>query len=280
VAWLFVLAFGGLAVAQASWARSQRRDLGELLAARAGAVGGRAIDEATIEVARGGTVVRVELIDLGPGVWGAHAIASRRLPLPGRVTAGRRSFRGLTGVAVHGAMLYADDPELARRMWSAEATVAWRRLPQAALVVDGLTVACTAREATPTVIATLIDLVARLADWDDGLGALLTGLAGAEPLAAPAIGVALAPDGLEVRVELADDGPRLVASLAAAATTGELPGAVREHLARAGLAGLRTDDGVAVVTWLDVEREPARIRAGVAALRALAARYPDGPYRS
>jgi len=281
VAWLFVLAFGGLAVAQASWVRSQRRDLGELLVARAAAVGGRAVDEATIEVARRGVVVRVELVDVAPGVWGAQATAARRLPLSGRVTAGRRGFRGLASVAVaHGVTIFSDDPELARRMWTDETGVAWVRLAHGALVVDGALVTCVAREATPQAIAAVIELVALLADWDDGLGATLAALPGAEPLAAPAIGVALAPDGLEVKVDLGDDGPRLVATLAGANADRELTSTVRDHLSRAGLAGLRTDDdgGGAIVTWLDVEREPSRIRAAVAALRALATR-DDGPYR-
>ena len=279
MAWLFVLAFGGLAVAQASWVRSQRRDLGEMLAARAAAVGGHAIDDATIEVVRREVVVRVELVEVAPGVWGAQATAARRLPLPGRVTAGRRGFRGLAGVTVEGAVLYADDPQLAARMWSRDLSAWWRRLPQATLVIEGPTVACTAREAAPGVIAAVVELVALLAAWDDGLAVVLGSLAGAEALAAPSIGVALAPDVLEVKVELTEEGPRLVAELAGADGDGELPASVREHLARAGLAGLRTDGLGATVTWLDVETEPARIRAGVAALRALAHRRDEGPYR-
>lgn len=250
-----------------------------MLVARAAAVGGHAIDDATIEVVRREVAVRVELVDLAPGVWGAQATAARRLPLPGRVTAGRRSFRGLAGVNVDGAMIFADDAELAKRMWSSEATVAWRRLPHATLVIEGATVTCTAREATPAAIGAIVEMVALLAAWDDGLAGVLGALAGAEALAAPAIGVALAPDGLEVKVLLTEDGPRLVAELAGANADGELPAAVRDHLARAGLAGLRTDDGGAIVTWMDVETEPARIRAGVAALRALAHRRDDGPYR-
>jgi hypothetical protein len=279
VAWLFVLAFGGLAVAQASWVRSQRRDLGEMLAARAATVGGHAIDDVTIEVARRGLAVRVELVDVEPGVWGAQATAARRLPMSGRLTAGRRGFRGLACVSIAGATVFCDDPEQARRMWSAEASMSWRRLPHAALVVDGAVVTCTAREASPGVIGALVELVALLASWDDGVVAALRALPGAEPLAAPAIGVALAPDGLEVKVELGEDGPRLVAELAGASADGELPASVREHLGRAGLAGLRADDGGAVVTWLDVEKDPARIRAGVSALRALARRFEAGPYR-
>src|SRR5262249_32338899 len=157
---LFVLAFGGLAVAQASWIRAQRRDLGEMLAQGAAKVGGRAIDEATIEVSRRGLAVRGELVDIGLGLWGAQASAMRRLPLPGRVTAGRRAFRGLATVTVDGVSLYCDDPELARRMWTREAAVSWCALPQATLVVDGWSVTCTARETAPRVIGSLIELVA------------------------------------------------------------------------------------------------------------------------
>jgi hypothetical protein len=279
VAWVFILAFGGLAVAQASWVRNQRRDLGEMLAERAASVGGRTIDEVTIEVARRGVAVRVELVDSGLGTWGAQATASRRLPVPGRVTAGRRSFRGLDDVVVHGVTLFSDDVEQARRMWSAESSVAWRRLPQAALIVDGATVTCTVRVAAPRVIAALVDLVAILAAWDDDVGQVLGDLPGACPLAPPALGVVLAPDGVEVRVDVTDDGPRLIAELGGVRARGELPSIVRDWLARAGLAGLRDEDDGAVVTWLDVERDPARIRAGVAALRALAGRFVDGPYR-
>src|SRR5437588_312594 len=81
-----------------------------------------------------------------------------------------------------------------------------------------------------SVIGALIGLVALLAAWDDGMGAVLGALPGAEPLAAPALGVALSPDGVEVRIEIGDDGPRLVAALAGAFADGELPAAVREHL--------------------------------------------------
>jgi hypothetical protein len=279
VAWVFVLAFGGLAIAQASWVRSQRRDLGEMLAERAASIGGRTIDESTIEVVRRGMTIRVELVDSGLGTWGAQATAPRRLPVPGRVTAGRRSFRGLTAVSVHGVTLFCDDPDLARRMWSREATARWRRLPQAALVVDGDRVTCTVRVAAPRVIAAMIDLVAVIASWDDDVGVVLGELPGAEPLAPPALGVVLAPDGVEVRVDVTDEGPRLVAELGGVHARGELPAIVRDWLARAGLAGMRDEDDHVVVTWLDVERDPGRIRAGVAALRALAARFVDGPYR-
>ena len=279
MAWLFVLAFGGLAFAQASWVRAQRRDLGDMLAERAATVGGRAIDEATIEVARRGVAVRVELVDSGLGTWGAEATAVRRLPVPGRVTAGRRGFRGLGDIAVHGVTLFCDDAELARRMWSRQASVCWRRLSQAALVVDGASVTCTVRVAAPRTVSALIDLVAVLAAWDDGVERVLADLPGAEPLAPPRLGVVLAPDGVEVRVDLTDEGPRLVAELGGVHARGDLPVAVRDWLGRAGLAGLRDDDEGAVVTWMDVERDPARIRAGVAALRALAGRHEDGPYR-
>jgi hypothetical protein len=135
-------------------------------------------------------------------------------------------------------------------------------------------------------IATVVVGIAR----SSSVEAVLTSLADSAPLdgdgLAPA--VALAPDHLVVGVAA---GARMVARLGglpasaawaaasagAVAAAGDLPAATRQLLARAGDAELVVAGGVATLTWLGIERDPGRLRAGVAALRSLVG--IEGPYR-
>jgi hypothetical protein len=112
---------------------------------------------------------------------------------------------------------------------------------------------------------------------------VLAGLDDATPLVGDVLAPAvwLAPDHLVVGVGAG--GTRLVArlgglpaSMAWAASTsgaitaaGELPPRTRELLTRAGDAELQVQGGVGQLCWLGLERDLARIRAGVAALRSL-----------
>jgi hypothetical protein len=277
VALLVVLLLGGIVAVQVGSVRAQRRDRRSALLAYAAAAGGGPLAHGVVRVPCRGLDVEVELTELPRGAWGLAATCPRRLAGEARVTAGLRSFRGLGRIEHEGVTLYTDDPALARRLWTAAAAAGWRAVPGGALVVAGDRVACSARRADPAAIAAIVELVAELASWDDGLEHLLGGLAGAEPLAAPALGVRLLPDGLQVAVEVVGERSRLSASLVEPLPPG-LPD-VAHLLAGAGDAALTTAAEGAVIRWPHVERDLARVRAGVAALRALAGRHDDGPYR-
>lgn len=172
---------------------------------------------------------------------------------------------------------------------------AWARLADAArtlvLACDGRRVV--GRLASPVSLAAveaMVDAVAALALDDRGLGEALATLPAAKRIEdrwlLPA--VALAPDDLVLGVE---DGARMVADLVtrglaptrATAAGGEvlddggLPPEVVAALRRCGDATLEVNETRAWIAWVTVERDLARLRAGVEALRALTAR--SGPFR-
>jgi hypothetical protein len=140
---------------------------------------------------------------------------------------------------------------------------------------------------TDDVLDALINGVVAVARWDNGFGDALAALPGAERLVdhelAPGVSF---PDGLVLGVR---DGTTLLAQLDAArgsatatvgrsgvVTDGDLPAACVAALARAGEGTLVAGDNGARFTWATIERDPARHRAAIEALRALAA---QGPYR-
>lgn len=140
---------------------------------------------------------------------------------------------------------------------------------------------------TDDVLDALIDVVVAVARWDDGFSDALAALPGAEPLVDHELtpGVHF-PDGLVLGVR---DGEALLAQLDTArgsatatvtatgvVTDGDLPAACVAALARAGDGTLVAGDNGARFTWAAIERDPARHRAAIEALRALAA---QGPYR-
>jgi hypothetical protein len=86
--------------------------------------------------------------------------------------------------------------------------------------------------------------------------------------------VSLAPDGLQIGVL---GGMRTIARLGGVTVSGEPTGETRAHLERAGHPMLSMIGGVATVAWPYVERDPARLRAGIAALRSVGAHAV--PYR-
>ena len=127
---------------------------------------------------------------------------------------------------------------------------------------------------TSTALESVVDLVVDLARFDDALTDTLLALPGATLLEGHAVdpGVILEPDGVIV-------GVRRGASVAQAEHAGggdEIPADVAAIAARAGDGELVVGDQAARFTWRGVERDPARLRAAVDALRALRAR---GPYR-
>jgi len=272
-----VLLLGGIVAVQVTQVRAQRRDRRQALLAHAAAAGGGPADDGAVRVPCRGLDVRVELIELPRGAWGLSASCARRITSASRLTAGLRSFRGLGRVEHADVTLYTDDPAFARRLWTASATAWWRAVPGGALVVAGDRVACTSRRADPDAIAAVVELVAELASWDDGLEHLLDGLAGATPLAPPALGVRLLPDGVEVAVEVDGERSRLIARLIEPMPPG--PPDVDHLLAGVGAAELIVDAAGARIRWPTVERDLAKVRAAVAALRTLAGRPDDGPYR-
>jgi hypothetical protein len=140
---------------------------------------------------------------------------------------------------------------------------------------------------TDDVLDAMIDAVVAVARWDDGFSAALAALPGAEPLVdhelAPGVHF---PDGLVLGVR---DGETLLAQLDTARgsatatvgpggllTDGDLPAACVAALARTGEGTLVAGDNGARFTWAAIERDAARHRAAIEALRALAA---QGPYR-
>ncbi len=157
--------------------------------------------------------------------------------------------------------------------------------------------------ANEQVLDAMIELAARLARWDDGLSEALHALPGAAPLEEHELdpAVVLAPDDLMIGVR---GGRQLVAQLAVPGESratariigigggggvggdgeacdvvvdGELPAPAIALLRRVGAAELLVTPAGARLTWAEVERDPACLRAGVDALRAI--RPAAGPYR-
>jgi hypothetical protein len=140
---------------------------------------------------------------------------------------------------------------------------------------------------TPEILDALLDAVAAVARWDGGLAASLAALPDARPLPmadlAPAVRLA---DGLVLGVH---ERARLVATFDLArgaavafvergrvSVDGELPAACATALAHAGNGRLDVLSNGARFAWTTIERDAARHRAAIEALRALAA---QGPYR-
>ena len=148
-------------------------------------------------------------------------------------------------------------------------------LPPLVLATDGRDVrAAVDGEPTAATLDRVVDLVVALARFDHGLDETLRALDGAIALAdddAIAPGVALAPDGLRLGVRAG----ALVAELDPAGAAA-IPPHVAALATRAGDGVLAIDGAVARFTWRTLERDPARWRAAIAALRALPRR---GPYR-
>jgi hypothetical protein len=163
----------------------------------------------------------------------------------------------------------------------AEIAAAWR---EAAGKVGHLYVQCDGNAVGAIVqypldadgIAAVADLVAAIARIDGGLGETLLALPGATPLTGHALvpGVVLDADGLVIGVR---ERSRVVAQLDDVRHEGELPASTRELVARAGDGELLATAEGARFTWRGIERDPARLRAGVDALRSL--RGATGPYR-
>jgi hypothetical protein len=128
---------------------------------------------------------------------------------------------------------------------------------------------------TPQLVDALLDAVVAVARWDGGLAASLSALPDAHPLPmsdlAPAVRLL---DGIVLGVE---NRTRLVATHdLAVAPDAAGSAACHAALARAGAGRLDLGPTGARFTWTSIERDPARHRAAIEALRALAA---QGPYR-
>lgn len=125
-------------------------------------------------------------------------------------------------------------------------------------------------------VAAVANLVARVARLDGGLGEALLALPGATPLTGHALvpGVVLDADGLVIGVR---NRSQVVAQLDDVTHVGPLPGPTQELIARAGDGELLVTEHGARFTWKGIERDPAKLRAGVDALRSL--RGATGPYR-
>ena len=148
---------------------------------------------------------------------------------------------------------------------------------QATVRCDGQTVFASARyRLDADGIAAVAEVVALMCRRDEGLGDTLLALPDATPLEGHALvpGVVLGLDGLVIGVR---DRSHVVAQLDDVSFEGELPGPTRELVARAGDGELLATAEGARFTWRGIERDPARLRAGVDALRSL--RGATGPYR-
>ena len=154
----------------------------------------------------------------------------------------------------------------------------------AAAAVDYLTVRCDGVAVTAHVgypfdadgVAAVAALVAKVARLDRGLGETLLALPGATPLQGHALvpGVVLDADGLVIGVR---SRSQVIAQLDDVTHVGQLPPATQDLVARAGEGELLVTENGARFTWKGIERDPARLRAAVDALRSL--RGADGPYR-
>jgi hypothetical protein len=125
-------------------------------------------------------------------------------------------------------------------------------------------------------VAAVADLVARIARLDEGLTETLLALPGASALEGHALvpGVVLSADGLVIGVR---SRQHMVAQLDDVTHVGQLPAPTQELVARAGDGDLLVTEQGARFTWKGIERDPAKLRAGVDALRSL--RGAQGPYR-
>jgi hypothetical protein len=142
---------------------------------------------------------------------------------------------------------------------------------------DGRAVGATARRPVDdTGVEAVADLVAAVARLDGGLGETLLALPDARSLTGHALvpGVVLGSDGLVIGVR---NRTQVVAQLDDVTHVGQLPGPTQELVARAGDGELLVTEHGARFTWKGIERDPAKLRAGVDALRSL--RGATGPYR-
>lgn len=148
--------------------------------------------------------------------------------------------------------------------------------PYAFLACDG--VAVTAQIAPPATIQSVHAMVAAVVATarSSGIAQTLAALDGATPTTGGDLlpSFSLAPDGLQIGVM---GGSLLTARLGGLGGITEAGPMARRELARAGEPALSILGGVGSVTWPGVERDPTRIRAGVAALRSLL--QEGGPYR-
>jgi hypothetical protein len=178
--------------------------------------------------------------------------------------------------ALGGIVVQSDEPEPAalaalEPTWS---TVV-QSTPYALLASDGAAV--TAQIAPPATLASVHAMCAAVVALarSSGIAHTLHALEGASPTAggdlAPSF--SLAPDGLQIGVK---GGLLLVARLGGMSEAGGGP-RTQALLAQAGDPVLSILGGVASLTWPGVERDAARVRAGVAALRALTG--DASPYR-
>lgn len=142
-----------------------------------------------------------------------------------------------------------------------------------AIGCDGKRAIARVPECDPEGLDALVEVVVMLARWDRGYAAMLLELPDAMPLTGHDLvpGVAFAADGLRLGVR---DSTRTVAELDGA-DLADVP-AAQTWIARAGSGELGVSPRDARFTWDHVERDPARLMAGVRALRALRA---GGPYR-
>jgi hypothetical protein len=286
----------GIVVRLATQFGRRYRHLDKLLAERGGVR-----NRGEHKIARRGVVVFVGMVDISQDEpFGTAASANVLVPSGLRFLRRRNWQSRRLPVIVAGladAPVIARDDEgvtrsdtLASMPVLDELTVPWLALMRARhvlLACDGVRAIAWVDEAadTPELVDALIDAVVALARWDDGLAAALARLPDAQALGdGELLGVRL-PDGVVIGVRDA----RLIAQLDtargdASATVasggvtiqGELPIACSAALARAGDGQLFAGKTGARFTWSAIERDPARHRAAIEALRALAA---QGPYR-
>jgi len=290
---LALVLFGAAIVASVSEARARRREgadvWAEIAAARGGAVLGPFVDDG-VEMTASGVTVRLVAIDRGepiPVLRQTRTWARARVRPAPRLAAGRRCRRrGLARLDV-AEPVWGD--RSTRALWTEATRAAWARLPPGAIVhSDGALVRCETDGVITerAVIEAMIDVVAAVAAWDGGVGRALAGLPGAEPIDGDPLTVRLAPDGTTVAVRDQPDGScalvmRVDRAREAAIDPARLPAAVAAGLRAAGAgAGALTITRHHVEWRFDgVERDPDRLRAALAALRALAGQSGDGPYR-
>jgi hypothetical protein len=151
-----------------------------------------------------------------------------------------------------------------------------RSTPYVFVASDGL--AITAHIAPPMGVASVHAVAGAVAALaiSSPVALVLGGLADSSPTQGGdlAPSVSLAPDGLHIGVA---GGVRMIARLGGVSFGGEPSGETLAQLARAGNPVLAMIGGVATLTWPYVERDPTRLRAGIAALRGLAGQ--SVPYR-
>jgi len=276
---------------------------GGWLAELADARGGRSVRDGVV-IPHRGTTVHVRAIEPAHG-WELCIEASAAVLVPSGLRLLRRrnwARRPLPEAlaALGAAPVVARDDEGVTRSDTLSTLPAidglaapWRvlmRLDAVLLGCDGARafVRAEALPSDPEFVDALLDAVRALACWDGGLPAMLAAVPGARAAELPGLGaaVALEPDALTIGVR---DGADLVAQLATArgngsatatqtgvAVAGVVPAAAIAALARAGHGRLLVGPDGAELAWLGIPRDPARILAGVEALRSLAAADPHG----